>query len=245
MTAGRAQWSNLTSLSISNCAASVCIFQEGPVKGRIRLTLIAIWAVLFISYIVVFVTRLQKWDNDVPSHCYNTDAIARPQDSHPHVDNIYIAVTSSFIGLSFFYALSLSLGSEMRQLQNKLSEVTSMLVSGATDLGISGRHGISSESLQGMIQVLLSSYSMNTPATDLQYSILGIAMLQCPLHIYSIFALRASNEQYLEGGSENEWGLGQIAAVVLLGRNILQLVDGLIGRCLPQSRLKYRLILMP
>ncbi|KAH8768762.1 hypothetical protein BGZ57DRAFT_898373 [Hyaloscypha finlandica] len=211
---------------ISNCAASVCIFREGIVKGYIRLTLIATWAVLFIAYIFLFITRLQKWDNDVPSHCYKTDATARPQDLHPHVDNIYIAVTSSFICLSFFYALSLSLGSQTRQLRNKLSEVTSsMLASWATvftDLRIS------SEYFQAMIPALLLPSPMFAPATDLQYAILAIAMLQCPLHIYSIFALRASNEHYLEGGSEKEWGLGQIAAVVLLGGNILQLVDGFI-----------------
>jgi hypothetical protein len=43
---------------------------------------------------------------------------------------------------------------------------------------------------------------MNAPATDLQYALLAIAMLQRPLHIYLIFALRASNEHSLEGGSE-------------------------------------------
>jgi hypothetical protein len=104
---------------------------------------------------------------------------------------------------------------------------------------------ISSEYFQAMIPALLLPSTMFAPATDLQYAILAIAMLQCPLHIYSIFALRASNEHYLEGGSEKEWGLGQIAAVVLLGGNILQFVDGFIGRYFPQSRLKNGLILMP
>lgn len=219
------------SSSISNCAASVCIFREGNVKGTIRLTLIAIWAVLFIAYIGVFATRLQKWDNDVPAHCYKTDAIARPQDSHPRVDNVYIAVTFFFICVSFFYALSLSLGSQMRRL--KPSEVASkMLVTGTTDSRIFRRQPISLEDLI-LYPHLLTAYSTNAPATDLQYFILMLAMLQCPLHIYSIFRLRASNERYLEGGSEKEWGLGQIAALVLLGGNILQFVDGFIGRCFP------------
>ena len=190
------------------------MFREGIVKGYIRLTLTATWAVLFIAYMCVFATRLQKWDNDVPSHCYKTDATARPQGLHPFVDNTYIAVTFSFICLSFLYSLSLSLGSQMRHCQD-------------------------------ILPVLPLSSSMYSPATNLQYSILAIAMLQFPLHIYSIFALRASNEHYLEGGSEKEWGLGQIAAVVLLGGNILQFVDGFIDRYLPQSRLKNRLNLMP
>ena len=63
-------------------------------------------------------------------------------------------------------------------------------------------------------------------------------MLQCPLHIYSIFALRAANERYLEGGTtEQEWGFGQIAAVVLLGENILQIMDGVVGKCLSRVRI--------
>jgi hypothetical protein len=64
-----------------------------------------------------------------------------------------------------------------------------------------------------------------------------IAMMQCPLHIYSIFALRASNERFLgDGGSEQEWGFGQIAAVILLGGNILHFVDGIAGASLSRSR---------
>jgi hypothetical protein len=84
---------------------------------------------------------------------------------------------------------------------------------------------------------------MNIPATDLQFAILQIAMLQCPLHIYSIFALRASNERYLENGSaEKEWGFGQIVALILLGGNILQFVDGVFGMFSPpECVLKTRL----
>jgi hypothetical protein len=57
------------------------------------------------------------------------------------------------------------------------------------------------------------------------------------LHIYSIFALRTSNEQYLETGSaEKDWGFGQIVAMVLLAANILPVVDGVAGSLfLPRS----------
>jgi hypothetical protein len=72
----------------------------------------------------------------------------------------------------------------------------------ATDIRTIGRYASFSEYLLAILPFLLSSYSMNAPATDLQYALLAIAMLQCPLHIYSIFALRASNEHSLEGGSE-------------------------------------------
>jgi ABC-type spermidine/putrescine transport system permease subunit I len=85
-------------------------------KGYTRLVLIAIWAVLFVAYISVFTTRLQKWDYEVPSYCYQA-ATARSNARHPYVDNIYIAITCLFIVVSYSYALALSLNSQLRQLK--------------------------------------------------------------------------------------------------------------------------------
>lgn len=42
-----------------------------------------------------------------------------------------------------------------------------------------------------------------------------LAILQCPVHGYMLFALRASNENHLSGDSENQWGFGQIVPLVL------------------------------
>jgi hypothetical protein len=185
-------------------------------KGYIRFGLIAIWAILFTAYMSLFVIQLRRWDNEVPLRCYKTSAVARPEDSHPHVDNIYVAVTFTFIVVSLYYALIVSLNLQTR-LRKKLSDPVSWLE--VVPLP---------ESSVAAFRVL--SMSMDTPATDLQYTLLSIAMLQSPLHIYSIFALRASNERYLEeGSSEREWGFGQIVAMVLLGGNILQVVDGVAG----------------
>lgn len=44
---------------------------------------------------------------------------------------------------------------------------------------------------------------------------LALAILQCPVHGYMLFALRASNENHLSGDSENQWGFGQIVPLVL------------------------------
>jgi hypothetical protein len=61
--------------------------------------------------------------------------------------------------------------------------------------------------------------------------VLTYAFLQYPLHIYSIFALRSSNEPLLTSGTtEIEWGYAQIVNVVLLGSNIKALLDGIVGR---------------
>lgn len=44
---------------------------------------------------------------------------------------------------------------------------------------------------------------------------LALAILQCPVHGYMLFALRASNQNHLSGDSENQWGFGQIVPLVL------------------------------
>lgn len=63
-----------------------------------------------------------------------------------------------------------------------------------------------------------------------RHAVLLIAMVQFSLHAYSIFTLRASNEKFLNGGSmEQQWGFGQIAAMLLLGANLVVLLNGLQG----------------
>jgi hypothetical protein len=60
--------------------------------------------------------------------------------------------------------------------------------------------------------------------------VLSWAALQVPLHLYSLLALRASNDKLLNSGiTEQEWGFGQIVAVMLLGTNVLGLLNGVQG----------------
>ncbi|KAH3917997.1 hypothetical protein HBI56_177680 [Parastagonospora nodorum] len=87
-------------------------------------------------------------------------------------------------------------------------------------------------SLRGEILRLQTVYRIGADlvASDTDIGILSLALLQCPLHIYSIFALRASNERYLDGGvSGSDWGFGQTVAMVLLGANFLSIADGITG----------------
>ncbi|KAK7993421.1 hypothetical protein PG989_006802 [Apiospora arundinis] len=49
-----------------------------------------------------------------------------------------------------------------------------------------------------------------------------MAMVQYPVHCYMVWALRASNEPFLSGSSENEWGFGQIVALALVVPMLLQ-----------------------
>ena len=67
----------------------------------------------------------------------------------------------------------------------------------------------------------------------LRFCVLVVALLQYPVHLYSIFALRTSNEHLLTGESENKWGFGQIVALVMIGQTLIECFRGYRGMLLP------------
>ncbi|KAK8090453.1 hypothetical protein PG997_005414 [Apiospora hydei] len=70
------------------------------------------------------------------------------------------------------------------------------------------------------------SHSLNPYESSygVRSNILEVAMIQYPVHGYMVYALRASNERFLSGSSENEWGFGQIVALVLVVTTLLECV---------------------
>jgi hypothetical protein len=133
--------------------------------------------------------------------------------------------------ISIAIALGQSTGSqeksqplEVRLLERVVAEMPKIATSRAGEIIIA--------SLRGEILGLQGVYGIGADlvASDTENQLLSVALLQCPLHIYSIFALRASNERYLDGGvSGSDWGFGQIVAMVLLGANFLSIADGITG----------------
>jgi hypothetical protein len=60
--------------------------------------------------------------------------------------------------------------------------------------------------------------------------VLLFAAVQGPFHAYTIFTLRKDNEALLTSGfTEQQWGFGQTVAMILLGTNIIVLVNGIQG----------------
>jgi hypothetical protein len=56
------------------------------------------------------------------------------------------------------------------------------------------------------------------------------AALMGPIHAYSIFSLRRYNETFLTSGiTEQQWGFGQTVSMILLGTNVIVLVNGIQG----------------
>jgi len=64
----------------------------------------------------------------------------------------------------------------------------------------------------------------------LKHILVLLAATQDPIHLYSIFSLRAANEYLLSNEvSETQWGFGQVVAIVLLGVNVASFVDAIQG----------------
>lgn len=69
------------------------------------------------------------------------------------------------------------------------------------------------------------------PTYDLS-PVLILAMLQLPLHLYFLIRLRVSNEPLLqEGSTENEWGFGQIYALISSAAILTECVRSFDGKC--------------
>ncbi|KAH6877249.1 hypothetical protein B0T10DRAFT_496639 [Thelonectria olida] len=61
-----------------------------------------------------------------------------------------------------------------------------------------------------------------------QWSILGCALMQYPVHLWSAIGLRRSNEGLLSGDSENIFGFGQIVALTLTLAVIIECATGVL-----------------
>ena len=88
-------------------------------------------------------------------------------------------------------------------------------------------------------ELILGSFMSQTERTDAEAAalslagtsrqVLTLALAQYPLHLYSVFALRVSNEHLLTGESENAWGFGQIVALVMLAQTFIECFRGIKG----------------
>lgn len=137
-------------------------------NGRYRATVLFI--MLYLALTILLCLHLDDWASDKsPGRCYYSALVASPGASHPSADQIYVAVTSSWLII---------------------------VVLASVLIGVSKRR-----------------------------TILVLAMLHFPLHLYMAIALRQSNSGRFEGEvtHENEWDFGQTTAVILLALSVLEL----------------------
>jgi hypothetical protein len=165
-----------------------------------RVWLVGLWGVFFLTYTILFGKRLQSWEYNTPGHCYNAHLLAGSTAQHPHVDNLYIGITC--------WCLFASL-------------------CGVGDYLIYGRPSQQREKFQRRMPLAFSSVFSSF---NMKFTMLYLAFLQFPLHAYSVIMLRISNESLLTSGNvEQEWGFGQVSAMVLLAPNLIGLIAGVTG----------------
>lgn len=119
-----------------------------------RLTTMYTFAILFLTFTILFGQRLGGWSEDSANgECYNTHLVTNSSANHPVTDRLYVGITAAWLLISLFAAI----------------------------------------------------FSTRKIAK----AILVLALLQFPLHVYMVAALRTANQDSLDGGDENDWDFGR------------------------------------
>ena len=63
---------------------------------RVRYLSIALFSILYLTFVILFGIRLNEWNDTSPGHCYSTSRVALLNAKHPYVDQIYLGVTSLY-----------------------------------------------------------------------------------------------------------------------------------------------------
>src|SRR5690606_15780716 len=141
--------------SVSFCAALANIHHTTRDGRTSRSAAISCFAVLYLAFSVVFGKSLEQWDNSAMGKCYLTAGIALPEASHPYVDRIYLGITC-------FYLYS--------------SLILSAWVALAEGLGPSDiRTGLAYNLWEKPFMFTIGYF---------KWSIVAVALLQYPLHLY-------------------------------------------------------------
>ena len=81
--------------------------------------------------------------------------------------------------------------------------------------------------------MVIATILCREPITRLYYqeTIITTSTLQFLLHVYTLVALRISNEPLLDNAAlENEWGFGQVVAIMMLAATLLECARGFEGK---------------
>jgi hypothetical protein len=210
-----------------------------------RSVMVIFFLCLYLAFVIMFGLKLGTWDDNIPGRCYYADGISMPNSLHPLGDGLYLAITSLYF-FSSMAACGMVAINTSPQLQRFLAlehlipnldtqmtslsifELMSGAISDAIDFIYAGKLS-SRELFRSIVQRFRKFIAVSLHEGSPKFTILMLAMLQYPLHIYMIFALRAANDHLLKGDSENYWGFGQVVALVLLASSVLQGFRAILG----------------
>lgn len=219
-------------------AAALVVVLKKPNAIALRVGLMLVFLSLYFAFIILFGLKLQLWDGSIAGHCYNAGRISAQDAAHPYVDNIYLAITALYL----FASLAASLQAARVGLQKFIRDLRDPLIPGhrspswvrglnALDLwlyfaspAMFSEPSLLSQVKDGTLlpQLWHSRPDASSQVDDASVNVLTIGLIQYPVHVYMLFALRNSNESSLSGDSENQWGFGQVVAVVLVVSVLLE-----------------------
>lgn len=198
------------------------------------------------SFSAVFGAKLMTWSEKLPGRCYATRLVANPDGTHPLNDMIYLGVTCfwSIIALVSCYSSRLDFfdltGPPMEPLQRDLSQLSTPI----SDVLLrcvrltSPFRGDFPRTFRWNPIIIVYHYFFfflylrpHPKAEYRVWALMPLAMAQYPLHLYMAIAIRKGNERFLEGDSENDWGVGQIVALVLCTATCIECIRAISGKC--------------
>ncbi|KAI0528431.1 hypothetical protein GGR58DRAFT_509347 [Xylaria digitata] len=225
---------NLTGVSM---AASLAIVFKKPNAFAIRIPSIFVFLSLYLAFVILFGLKLQLWDDDVTGRCYRVDGISTRDAAHPYVDTIYLAITALYL----FASLTACFGSSIAGLQKFIQALRNLVESDPRlrswirelkllDLYLHAPspNPFSKDGLLSLVQTGNTAAQLLDFLPDPSVTVLTVALVQYPVHVYTLFTLRKSNEPYLFGDSEDQWGLGQVVALVLVASTLLVCLQAII-----------------
>lgn len=247
----------LTPICSVSAAAAAATTSKRPNGLLFSGLLISLYMSLYLAFIILFGLKLRMWDNGVPGRCYYTDRISASRIDHPYDDNIYLGITAlwlfgslticSWASLPHFRAAMYSLVSSWPMAGkfgiSPISWVDTWIRWYWILLGHSSRHSSPNlfqriwRRLEVIFRLLelfdkcLASAESHLLPYGARTLVLALALIQYPVHGYMVYALRSSNEKHLSGGSEDDWGFGQIVALVLVVSMLLECIKALAGQC--------------
>jgi hypothetical protein len=233
--------------SISVCASLINVSTDAGNLRRTRAFTLVAYICTFISFSAVFGTKLKNWDQGVVGRCYNTGLIATPHDMHPLADMMYLGFTcfysicallscyrSGFAFPALACLLKRPFQSDLaRRFTRKLGAFLKLLrlreFIKQADFFLS----VAPPDAVALALRYIAGYFalLAHPRPEYRvWALMPLAMAQYTLHLYMAIAIRKGNEVFLEGDSENDWGFGQIVALVLCVATCIECIRGLSGK---------------
>ena len=149
---------------------------------------IAMFLLLYLTFVIMFGIRLNDWDDSAPGQCYSTSRIAVPDGLHPIGDQIYLGITSFYC-----YVLLLTAKIESRMPSQRDRAQKGVIIMGSLQFVL---HVYTAISLRVSNQSLLDNPSVEERwgfGQILAVIMLGATIIQCGaclegmniyLHIY-------------------------------------------------------------